>query len=171
MEILGIKFPEVIQTEIDHLVNEKTERVLIALEHKTSVMLSIRFLENRSNDDKGGHNSFESSTSIINPQDESLTWEKWEIGFKIHSITNSYPNNLHQHHLAFNPIDLSNPTPESPSEGHLKSAKSNLQLQLQRFRTQLIEFVLNERNHIPEITNSDLLPFPMDISILPVSNG
>jgi len=48
VEVLGITFPQVVESEIESLVNERTERVAIALERKScSVMLSIRFLETR----------------------------------------------------------------------------------------------------------------------------
>jgi len=132
-----------------------------------------------------------------------LVWEKWEIGFKMHSTPHCYPSsaprNLSQH-LLCNPIgylsaqsDTSSGPPLSylsftwklllkkgevfPADAffwtddliyidHLELFRS-IQHQLDGFLRRLIDFVLNERDHVPAITNSDLLPFPVDISIHP----
>ncbi|EFP94317.1 hypothetical protein PGT21_030514 [Puccinia graminis f. sp. tritici] len=186
VEVLGITFPQVVESEIEDLVNQRTERAVVALEHKTpSILLSIRFLETRLNpnnkDDKSWFKSSSSSPSKHHQQEEQeektveedgLVWEKWEIGFKIHSIPNSYPSSSLKntgHHLLFNPIGYLSAKSDKSSD-HLESYRS-IQHQLNQFLTRLIDFVLNERDHVPAITNSDLLPFPVDISILPASHG
>lgn len=79
------------------------------------LQLSIRFLETRlsnqpNKEDKSSTVSSLSSNEQKAVEDEDevgLAWEKWEIGFKIHSTAHCYPSssqrNLSQH-LLFNPI-------------------------------------------------------------------
>ncbi|WAR55513.1 hypothetical protein PtB15_6B254 [Puccinia triticina] len=188
VEVLGITFPQVVESEIESLVNERAERAALALEHKApSVLLSIRFLETRltnhpshNKDDKSWFKSSSSPLPSSSPskhkqeeeqeQDEGLVWEKWEIGFKIHSIPHSYPSASPKNtgrNLLFNPIGYLSAKSDNSSD-HLESFRS-IQQQLNQFLSRLIDFVLNERDHVPAITNSDLLPFP--ISLLPLSNG
>ncbi|KAH9442713.1 hypothetical protein MJO28_016756 [Puccinia striiformis f. sp. tritici] len=179
VEVLGITFPQIVETEIEKLVNERTERVALALEHKTSsALILIRVSDTRTTnhaDGQADRSWFKSSSSSPNKtkeEDDSLVWERWEIGFRIRSSEQSHPSSSPKntgHHLLFNPIGYLSAKSDNPTD-HLQTFRS-IQHQLNEFNTRLIEFVLSEREHVPAITNGELIPFPVDISILPMSNG
>ncbi|KNE92587.1 hypothetical protein PSTG_14020 [Puccinia striiformis f. sp. tritici PST-78] len=177
VEVLGITFPQIVETEIEKLVNERTERVALALEHKTSsALILIRVSDTRTTnhaDGQADRSWFKSSSSSPNKskeEDDSLVWERWEIGFRIRSSEQSHPSSSPKntgHHLLFNPIGYLSAKSDNPTD-HLQTFRS-IQHQLNEFNTRLIEFVLSEREHVPAITNGELIPFPVDISILPMS--
>ncbi|PLW35965.1 hypothetical protein PCANC_15823 [Puccinia coronata f. sp. avenae] len=190
VEVLGVTFPQVVESEIESLVNERTDQVVTALEHQTpTVLLSIRFLETRlskpatRDDDKSWFKSSTATSSSNNTNQDgendnddgggggggdSLAWEKWEISFKMHSTPHSYSSSSSSHRypsLLLNPIGYLSSKSDKSSE-HPESLKS-IQSQLDQFLRRLIDFVLHERDHVPAITTSDLLPFPVDITIIP----
>lgn len=185
VEVLGVTFPQVVESKIERLVNERTDQVVAALEHETpTVLLSIRFLETRlrkpatTDDDKSWFKSSTVTSSSNNKNQaggedgsgggDSLAWEKWEILFQMHSTPHSYSSSSSSHRcpsLLLNPIGYLSSKSDKSSE-HAESSKS-IQSQLDQFLRRLIDFVLHERDHVPAITTSDLLPFPVDITIIP----
>ncbi|KAG0141908.1 hypothetical protein CROQUDRAFT_725432 [Cronartium quercuum f. sp. fusiforme G11] len=143
IEVLGLTFPQVIEPGTERLVEERTESLFKALDHKTSQILSLRFLEKRSNRD---------SKPWYQTAEEDVIWERWEIGFTIH----------HQSSQSTTAYQL-----EGEREKIIKSIKS----QLADFLSHQIGFVVSQRDHIPAITSSEVVPFPVDIIIHPATNG
>jgi len=168
VEVLGMTFPQVVESEIESLVNERTERVAIALERKSCSVMIPRLSNQPNKEDKSWFKSSTGSSSSsshkqkgVEDEDEAgLVWKKWEIGFKMHSTPHCYPcstpRNLSQH-LLFNPIGYLSAKPDKSSD-HLELFRS-IQHQLDGFLRRLIDFVLNERDHVPAITNSDPINF------------
>ncbi|EGF98139.1 uncharacterized protein MELLADRAFT_96146 [Melampsora larici-populina 98AG31] len=131
--------PQVLEPGTESLVEERTESLFKALDHKTSQILSLRFLEKRSN---------RANKPWYQAAEEDVIWERWEIGF---TITQS--NTAHQ------------------LEGDSDQIIKSIQSQLSDFSSHLVGFVLSQRDHIPAITSSDVVPFPVDIIIHPAPNG
>ncbi|KAH9820860.1 hypothetical protein DFH28DRAFT_1121226 [Melampsora americana] len=133
IEVLGLTF--VLEPGTESLVEERTESLFNALDHKTSQILSLRFLEKRSN---------RANKPWYQAAEEDVIWERWEIGFTI----------TQAHQL----------------EGDRDQIINSIQSQLSDFSSHLLGFVLSQRDHIPAITSSDVVPFPVDIIIHPASN-
>ncbi|CAH7687816.1 hypothetical protein BY996DRAFT_4589330, partial [Phakopsora pachyrhizi] len=130
--------PQVVEPETERLIEQRTESLLIALEHDPSQILSLKFLEKRSNRD---------NKSWYQAAEQDVVWERWEISFSIQPW-NAYIPNTRLPNNEFN----------KPNQ--------SIQSQLHQFLERLILFVVSQREHIPPITSSDVMPFPVDVCIL-----